>query len=169
MCVEISGGLTQVIAHERSLITNAARHGEYFNKNINEEESDNTETVKVGDPEAVEREPELAKQVEDYDSSQEIIEKRTENTKIFELKDGSRVTKQYFELIHKEVDGQCIDIDDSLNKESSLLRSNTNQFKNNDGIFPVTFNDSNINVAINKYSRHHVEAVSWMHINSTFD
>lgn len=62
-----------------------------------------------------------------------------------------------------------IDIDDSLNKESSLLRSNTNQFTNNDGIFPVTFNDSNINVAINKYSRHPVEAVSWMHINSTFD
>lgn len=138
-------GFTTVLAHERELIQTSASHGAMYNKELNEQDS-NSETVKVGDPDKVERTPEVSKEVEEYDSSMEIIEKRTENTKTFQLSDGSRVTKQYFEPIHKKVNGEWVDIDDTLEQKQSLFRSSKKEFTNEDGILPVTFDENGIEI-----------------------
>lgn len=136
-------GFTTVIAHEQELIRSNASYGAMYGKELNEN-STSSEVVKVGDPQKVDREPQLSKENEDYDASLELVDKRTENTKTFELKDGSRITKQYFEPVHKNVDGKWVDIDDTLEKKTSLFRSASQEFTNEDGIFPVTFQSGSV-------------------------
>lgn len=145
MIINTGEGFITAMANERNLIRDTARYGSYYQKDLNTETVE-PKTVVIGEREQVEREPELEKEVEDYDASQEVIENRTENTKTFHQEDGTRVTKQYFEPVHKKENGKWVDIDDTLKKQTSLFRSDTNEFENEEGILSVRFNTDTVQV-----------------------
>lgn len=147
LCVEISGGLTEIIAHERNLIKDKASYGDMYNKELNSEVSkDDSEQADV-DTEPGLKEPTVQKEKTSFDSQKEVVEKRTEYSKTYKLTNGSYVTEQFFEPIHKKVDGNWVDIDDTLTQSTALFRSAKNEYRNDDGLMPVTFDDSGVNIS----------------------
>lgn len=147
VCINNFQGFTSIVAHERELIKNTSKYGEMFNKELNEdvarddEATDQTENTKQGL-----KDPDVYEEKESFDSKKEIIEKRTEYSKTYKLSNGSYVTEQFFEPIHKKVNGQWIDIDDTLSQKNGLFRSSKKEFSNDDGIMPSTFDENGINI-----------------------
>lgn len=74
------------------------------------------------------------------DAIGEIIEKRTANTKQFRMSDGSYVAVAYDEPVHfTDSDGKWVDIDNSLQYETSKKSGDINGYVNKANDFSVKF------------------------------
>lgn len=146
MCINLSGGLTEVIAHERGLIKDKAQYGDMYNKELNSDIAKDNGDEQSADTEQGLKEPTIQQEKSSFESQKEIIAKRTEYSKTYKLSNGSYVTEQFFEPVHKKIDGNWIDIDDTLKQSTDLFRSAKKEYSNDDGVMPVTFDNAGVNV-----------------------
>ena len=120
----------EVYAYELNKVQLKETYGQYYqqdvvyNSNLNQESTNNsvlTETIR--------KQPVIFDQESQYDPSLEVIELRTENSKTYQLKNGSFAKEIFFETIHKEEDGQLQEIDNTLEEIE------VNEYGNKNGLY----------------------------------
>ena len=113
-----------VYAKENEKITTQDTHGDLYDKDINEETKEKATTlIENGNKEVITKEPVVVSEDNSRKNDKEITSLRTENSKTYQLRDGEYVTDFYFDQIHKKEKGKYVEIDNTIEKESSLFRS----------------------------------------------
>lgn len=126
----------KVYAEELEKIKEQDPYGEYYDENINNVHKTSAQIIEKGNPDVITKEPSVDEEDTSRQNDQEIIKLRTENTKTYKLSSGEYVTDFYFEQIHKKEDGKYVEIDNDIEKKTSLFRS-TPSYENKDGLYDV--------------------------------
>lgn len=130
-----------VIANEVNKVHLADTLGSYYEQDITEEPPLNEETpIAESEPEKIKKEAEVYEEVSSYSADKEILSERSENSKTYQMEDGSYVTELYFEPIHKKEGKDFIEIDNTL--EQSRARTNRSEpvYENKDGLYDFAVN-----------------------------
>lgn len=126
----------KVYAEELEKIKGQNSYGEYYDKNINNVHKTSTQIIEKGNPDVITKEPSVDEEDTSRQNDQEIVKLRTENTKTYKLSSGEYVTDFYFNQIHKKEDGQFVEINNNIQKKTSLFRS-TPSYENKDGLYDI--------------------------------
>ena len=126
----------KVYAEELEKIKEQDPYGEYYDENINNVHKTSAQIIEKGNPDVITKEPSVDEEDTSRQNDQEIIKLRTENTKTYKLSSGEYVTDFYFEQIHKKEDGKYVEIDNDIEKKTSLFRS-TPSYENKDGLYDI--------------------------------
>lgn len=126
----------KVYAEELEKIKEQDPYGEYYDENINNVHKTSAQIIEKGNPDVITKEPSVDEEDTSRQNDQEIVELRTENTKTYKLSSGEYVTDFYFEQIHKKEDGKYVEIDNDIEKKTSLFRS-TPSYENKDGLYDI--------------------------------
>lgn len=126
----------KVYAEELEKIKGQNPYGEYYDKNINNVHKTSTQIIEKGNPDVITKEPLVDEEDTSRQNDQEIVKLRTENTKTYKLSSGEYVTDFYFNQIHKKEDGQFVEINNNIQKKTSLFRS-TPSYENKDGLYDI--------------------------------
>lgn len=129
--------LGKVYAEELEKIKGQNSYGEYYDKNINNVHKTSTQIIEKGNPDVITKEPSVDEEDTSRQNDQEIVKLRTENTKTYKLSSGEYVTDFYFNQIHKKEDGQFVEINNNIQKKTSLFRS-TPSYENKDGLYDIS-------------------------------
>ena len=108
--------------------------GKYYGQDIQPKLPLNTETVNTDTKEKVKKEALVHAPSSTYEKEQEIIEQRSENSKTYQLDDGTYISEVYFEPIHKKEGNAFVEIDNQLEKTISLY-DGTPIYENKDGVY----------------------------------
>ena len=145
----IAQGQTLGITYAKELdkINNQTFYGDYYNQDINQTTINNTIIEEKTKPDIINKEPMVTSDIATYDPEQEIIELRSENTKTYQLSQGEYVTEFYFEQIHKEENGEFVEIDNDLTQTvNPFSRSAATTYENKDGLYDVFITNGNMNI-----------------------
>ncbi len=134
-----------VYAVENNKIDDENTHGEY-NKDIQEEASHQTQINKT-DPDVIIKEPTIVEDTSRFDDEDELINERTENSKTYQLDSGKYVTEYYFQPVHKKEGEKYVEIDNTLEKQSSFFRSAQSSYSNKDGLYDFQVNNGYIEIS----------------------
>lgn len=126
----------KVYAEELEKIKEQDPYGEYYDENINNVHKTSAQIIEKGNPDVITKEPSVDEEDTSRQNDQEIVKLRTENTKTYKLSSGEYVTDFYFEQIHKKEDGKYVEIDNDIEKKTSLFRS-TPSYENKDGLYDI--------------------------------
>lgn len=126
----------KVYAEELEKIKEQDPYGEYYDENINNVHKTSAQIIEKGNPDVITKEPLVDEEDTSRQNDQEIVKLRTENTKTYKLSSGEYVTDFYFEQIHKKEDGKYVEIDNDIEKKTSLFRS-TSSYENKDGLYDI--------------------------------
>lgn len=126
----------KVYAEELEKIKGQNSYGEYYDKNINNVHKTSTQIIEKGNPDVITKEPSVDEEDTSRQNDQEIVKLRTENTKTYKLSSWEYVTDFYFNQIHKKEDGQFVEINNNIQKKTSLFRS-TPSYENKDGLYDI--------------------------------
>lgn len=126
----------KVYAEELEKIKEQDPYGEYYDENINNVHKTSAQIIEKGNPDVITKEPSVDEEDTSRQNDQEIVKLRTKNTKTYKLSSGEYVTDFYFEQIHKKEDGKYVEIDNDIEKKTSLFRS-TPSYENKDGLYDI--------------------------------
>ena len=126
----------KVYAEELEKTKEQDPYGEYYDENINNVHKTSAQIIEKGNPDVITKEPSVDEEDTSRQNDQEIVKLRTENTKTYKLSSGEYVTDFYFEQIHKKEDGKYVEIDNDIEKKTSLFRS-TPSYENKDGLYDI--------------------------------
>ena len=126
----------KVYAEELEKIKGQNSYGEYYDKYINNVHKTSTQIIEKGNPDVITKEPSVDEEDTSRQNDHEIVKLRTENTKTYKLSSGEYVTDFYFNQIHKKEDGQFVEINNNIQKKTSLFRS-TPSYENKDGLYDI--------------------------------
>lgn len=144
MIVGTFDGFAQVYAKELEKISASDSYGSLYNKDISQA-SNHEAIVETGNPEVITKEPVVSSDDTSRQNDKEIEKLRTENTKTYELADGEYVTEFYFDQIHKKENGKFVEIDNTIEKQTSLLRT-TPSYENKDGLYDFSVKDGVVGI-----------------------
>ena len=145
MIVGTFDGFAQVYAKELEKISASNSYGSLYKEDINNTLNKNAVIMESGDPEVITKEPVVATKDTSRKDDKEIEKLRTENTKTYEFSNGEYVTEFYFDQIHKKENGQFVEIDNTIEKETSLFRSNPS-YENRDGLYDFSVKDGIVEI-----------------------
>ena len=134
-----------VYAVENNKIDDENTHGEY-NKDIQEEATHQTQINKT-DSDVIIKEPTIVEDTSRFDDEDELINERTENSKTYQLDSGKYVTEYYFQPVHKKEGEKYVEIDNTLEKQSSFFRSAQSSYSNKDGLYDFQVNNGYIEIS----------------------
>ncbi|WP_278626828.1 DUF6531 domain-containing protein [Thomasclavelia cocleata] len=123
-----------VYAQELEKISDKNPYGALYNTDVNNVKNDDAVIMESGDPDVITKEPVVDTKDTSRVNDQELENLRTENTKTYKLGNGEYVTEFYFDQVHKKEKGKYVEIDNSIEKKTSLFRS-APSYVNKDGLY----------------------------------
>ena len=93
-----------------------------------------TTLIENGNKEVITKEPVVVSEDNSRKNDKEITSLKQKNSKTYQLRDGEYVTDFYFDQIHKKEKRKYVEIDNTIEKESSLFRSSPS-YENKDGLY----------------------------------
>ena len=143
MIFQVMSGPMDIAAYEMGKVNLAKTQGDYYNQEINAN-IDLNKGVKESKPAVLQKEPIPDIKKDTYDSSLEVKEKRTENSKTYKLSDGTYVQEIFFEPVHKKDGKNYVEIDNTL-ENTSKLRSKP-IYENKDGLYEFKVQDKSASI-----------------------
>jgi hypothetical protein len=135
---------SEVYAVENDKIKSEDTYGDLYKQDI---ATPTKETdIQKSDSNVIVKEPIIENEMSRFDKEDEIINQRTENSKTYQLDSGKYVTEFYFNPIHKKKGKTYVEIDNTLKKQSSLLRSVQSAYSNKDGLYDFEIRNGHIEV-----------------------
>lgn len=138
--------LGDVYATENNKVGEEDTYGESYQKDESSSSSKETEIHK-DDSDVIVKEPTVIKETDKFESEDEVISQRTENSKTYKLDSGKYVTEFYFDPVHKKEGNEYVEIDNTLEKQNGLFRSTSSTYVNKDGLYNFGVHDGTIEVA----------------------
>lgn len=135
MMFQAISGVLDVVAQEMRKVHLADQTGPYYNKDRSNVGNTNTYTNLPKPKEVLTKEAESPSGTETYDEDLEVVEERTINSKTYEVTPGTYVKEIYFEPVHAEVEGELVDIDNTLENKSK--KRNAPVYENKEGYYDV--------------------------------
>lgn len=136
---------SDVYATENNKIKDEDTYGESYEEDV--APSTQKTQIEKEDSDVIIKEPVVTKDTDKFDKNDEIINKRTENSKTYKLNSGQYVTEFYFDPIHKKEGKKYVEIDNTLEKKTGLLRSTSSTYVNKDGLYDFGVQDGTIEVS----------------------
>ena len=123
-----------VAANEIHKVHLADTIGAYFETDITKEPQRNEEEAPEEPTEKIKKEATVYEEGSPYSEDKEIISQRSENSKTYQLEDGTYVSELYFEPIHKKEGDGYVEIDNTLESTHTLYNGET-IYENKDGLY----------------------------------
>ncbi|MFV0393968.1 MAG: DNRLRE domain-containing protein [Coprobacillaceae bacterium] len=135
MMFQAMSGVLEVAAQELGLVDLANQTGPYYNKSRAQDLEYNTYSNLNNEKEVITKNAESSNSEESYDPELEVVEERTINSKTYEVTPGTYVKEVFFEPVHTEVDGELVDIDNTL--ENTSRKRSSPVYENKEGYYDV--------------------------------
>lgn len=137
MAMQMIAPFTNILAIENEKIKSLVSYGEYYNQDI-VSRNETSEIITVNEDEnVIVKEPVVQETTFNYSESQEVVSKRTENSKTYQVGEDQYVTELYMTPVHKKEGKEFKEIDNTLETKNSLFRS-TPVYENKDGLYDVS-------------------------------
>ena len=108
-----------VAAKEVRKVRLANQYGSFYQQKIDQDVLLNSYSGLPSQNEVMTKNVETTSSTETYDPELEVVEERTINSKTYQVTPGTYVKEVYFEPIHTEVNGELVDIDNTLENIST--------------------------------------------------
>ena len=143
MIFQSVSGTMEIAAYELGKISLTQENQNIEEQNYNNEDDQNVDNSVVEEG-VLRKEPKIYQDVCEYEADQEVVAKRTQNSKTYLLADGSYVSETYFEPIHKWNGNSFVEIDNTL-QNIGLSRAFP-VYENRDGLYSFKVEGSSISM-----------------------
>lgn len=148
MIFEAVSGTLNVAAYELGKVKSSSTTGSYYHQSLDDNRSLNNGIKSQNTQQKIQKEPEMDVRNNEVDPNLEIVEKRTINSKTYQLSDGSYISDTYFEPVHKQQGKEFVEIDNTL--ENISKNRSTPIYENADGLYEFKVQDQTMSITNEK-------------------